>query len=434
MPHTPFRRLFSDAWSWRTSDFIRHTGTLAGGMGLAQMIPFLLSPVISRLYFPEDYAVLAAYTSITVLLSIVATGMYSHALMIDRSDEKAVNTAMAAFLVTGGMALLSLVAVMLFREPLAALTGNVRVLRWLLFLPLTVLFAGGTQTLTVWNNRKQHYRRLAINRVVQAATLTTVTITLGFLGYRHSGLLIGLLAGQGAAFAVLLAQTWHSERKLLRTVSKPEIGDSFRTHKDFPKYNMPQGFLDGFRDSGILIILSNFFGAAVLGSYAFAMSILNKPLQIVGHPVNQVFYQQASDLHKAGKPFLSLARKTLVLLLLLFFPLLIIFVGWGDVVFSFVFGENWTEAGRYASILIVWMLFRFVNSPLSSIPLILNRQRTFFYFGAVNNISLPLALFVCGITGHSAVAGLLALTVLGCLNMLAQMVWILRISRRGDEL
>ncbi len=415
---------------WR-SDFFRHAGTLAGGMGLAQAIPFLLSPVISRLYLPEDYAVLAAYTSITMLLSIVATGMYSHALMIDRSDEKAANTAMASFLVTLGTAVVSLVAVLLFRKPLAGLTGNLHVLGWLFFLPLTVLFAGGTQTLTVWNNRKQHYRRLAINRVVQASTLTAVTIALGFGGYRHSGLLIGLLSGQGAAFVMLLIQTWRGERKLLiRAVRKPEVSDSFRKHKDFPKYNMPQGFLDGFRDSGILIILSNFFGAAVLGSYSFAMSILNKPLQIIGQPVNQVFYQQAADLHKGGKSFAPLARKTVCLLVLLFLPLLVIFAGWGDTIFSFVFGENWTVAGRYASILIIWMLFRFVTSPLSSIPLILNRQRTFFYFGAVNNISLPLALFLCGITGHSAVTGLLALTVPGCLNMLAQMVWILRISKK----
>jgi len=425
--------MLSEAWSWRRSDFFRHTGTLAGGVGLAQMIPFLLSPVISRLYFPEDYAVLAAYTAINVLLSIVATGMYSHALMIDRSDEKAANTAMAAFLFTIGTALVSLLAVLLFREPLARLTGNVRVLDWLFFLPLTVLFAGGAQTLLVWNNRKQRYRRLAFNRVIQAATLTAVTITLGFLGYRHSGLLVGLLTGQGAAFAVLLIQTWRSERTLLRAISKPEVRDSFRTHKDFPKYNMPQGFLDGFRDSGILIILSNFFGAAVVGSYSFAMSILNKPLQVIGQPVNQVFYQQAADLHKREQPFAELTRRTVWLLLLLFVPLLVVFLGWGDVVFAFIFGENWTEAGRYASILILWMLFRFVNSPLSSIPLILNRQRTFFYFGAVNNISLPLALFVCGLTGHSAMAGLLALTLLGCLNMLAQMIWILRISKQRQK-
>lgn len=430
MPFPHFRKIFWDAWSWRSTDFFRHTGTLAGGMGLAQAIPFLLSPVISRLYLPEDYAVLAAYTSITLLLSIVATGMYSHALMIDRSDEKAANTAVAAFVVTLGTAGLSLLAVWLFRKPLAGLTGNIQVLGWLFFLPLTVLFAGGTQTLIVWNNRKKQYRRLAINRVVQAVTLTAVTITLGVLGYRHGGLLIGLLSGQGAAFVVLLAQTWRSERQLLRAVSKPEVSDSFRTHKDFPKYNMPQGFLDGFRDSSILIILSNFFGAAVLGSYSFAMSILNKPLQIIGQPVNQVFYQQAAELHKEGKGFASLARKTVGMLALLFVPLLILFVGWGDAVFAFVFGEHWTVAGRYASILIVWMLFRFVNSPLSSVPLILNRQRTFFYFGAANNISLPLALFVCGITGHSAVTGLLVLTALGCLHMLVQMVWILGISRK----
>ncbi len=429
MPFSPFKKQFADPWSWRKSEFVRSMSTLVGGMGMAQIIPLVLSPVIARLYFPEDYAVLAAYTSITVLLSIVATGMYSSALMIDKSEEKAVNTAMAAFIVTLGTALLSLFAVFFFRHALASLTGNRYVLFWLFFLPFTVLFSGGTQTLMVWNNRKKRYRRLAGNRIIQAVTVTSATLALGFMGYHRSGLLVSLLMAQALAFMVLLIQTWRSERVILQSIRRPAIAQSFRTHIDFPKYNMPQGFLDGFRESSILIILSNFFGAAALGSFSFAMSILNKPLQLIGHPVNQVFYQQAASIDREGQSFAPLTLKTLLMLLALFVPLLILFVGWGEKVFAFAFGQNWIEAGRFAQILIVWMLFRFLNSPLSSIPLIYNKQRVFFYFGAVNNISLPLALFLCGRGGQSPETGLIALTILGSLNMLAQMVWILNLRK-----
>lgn len=424
-----FKKLFTDPWSWRKTDFFRHTSTLVGGVGLAQMIPFLLSPVISRLYFPEDYAVLAAYTSLTVLLSVVATGMYSSALMTDKTDREAVNTAMAAFLVSLTVAAISLFVVLLFRVPLAGLTGNVRVLRWLFFLPLTVLFAGGSHTLMIWNNRRKRYRRLALNRVVQAVTLTGVTLALGFAGYRHSGLLVGLLSGQGAAFVVLLTQTWASERTMLQAISASAIKSAFRRHVDFPKYNMPQGFLDGIRESGILIIISNYFGAAVLGSFSFAMSILNKPLQLVGQPVTQVFYQQAAEKHQKAQSIRTLTRRTILMLFVLFLPVLILFVGWGEPVFSWVFGDNWSTAGGFAQILILWMLFRFVNAPLSTIPLILKRQRTFFWFGAVNNISLPLALLLCGLGGYPASTGMLVLTILGCLNMLAQIIWITSLNK-----
>lgn len=424
------KKLLSGPWSWRNSEFIRNSSVLISGSGAAQLIPFVISPVIARLYFPEDFAVLAAYTSITIILSIIATGMYSSALMIDDTDDAALNTATAAFIVSIGTAIISLVLVLLFRDGLASLTGNPSVLFWLFFLPLTVLFAGGTQTLVVWNNRKKQYRRLAFIRVIQALAAGTVTLVMGFLGYSKSGLLVGLLVSQAAGFLVLLVQSWRSETNLHERVCKKAIAYSFKKHINFPKYNMPQGFLDGFRESSIIIIMSNFFGASALGAYSFAMTILNKPLQIIVQPVGQVFYQQAAVLSREKKSLMPISRSTLLMLFVLFLPLLIILILWGDVIFVFIFGSNWIESGKFAQILIVWMLFRFLNSPLSGIPMIYNKQKHFFYFGAVNNLSLPLALFLAGVTGQTVINGLTALVVLGSINMLVQMIWILNLNKK----
>lgn len=424
------KKLLSGPWSWRNSEFIRNSSVLISGSGAAQLIPFVISPVIARLYFPEDFAVLAAYTSITIILSIIATGMYSSALMIDDTDDAALNTATAAFIVSIGTAIISLVLVLLFRDGLASLTGNPSVLFWLFFLPLTVLFAGGTQTLVVWNNRKKQYRRLAFIRVIQALAAGTVTLVMGFLGYSKSGLLVGLLVSQAAGFLVLLVQSWRSETNLHERVCKEAIAYSFKKHINFPKYNMPQGFLDGFRESSIIIIMSNFFGASALGAYSFAMTILNKPLQIIVQPVGQVFYQQAAVLSREKKSLMPISRSTLLMLFVLFLPLLIILILWGDVIFVFIFGSNWIESGKFAQILIVWMLFRFLNSPLSGIPMIYNKQKHFFYFGAVNNLSLPLALFLAGVTGQTVINGLTALVVLGSINMLVQMIWILNLNKK----
>ncbi len=433
MPLTAFKKLFADPWSWRNSEFFKNSSILIGGTGLAQLVPFLLSPVISRLYFPEDFAVLAAYTSVTVILTIVATGMYSSALMIDDTDEKAINTAAAALFVSIFTALLSLALVLLFRQWLADLTANARVLNWLFFLPLTVVFAGGSQTMILWNNRKKRYKWLATNRFVQLVTASMISVLLGFFGYHQSGLLIGLLLSQALAFTLIFMQSLRKDTSLLNKVNIKGITASFKRHIDFPRYNMPQGFLDGFRESSILIIISNFFGAAALGAYSFAMSILTKPLQLIVQPVGQVFYEQAAGLNRQNKSLQPLAIKVLALLFIVFLPLLGIITVWGDQLFIFVFGNNWAEAGRFAQILIVWMLFRFLNSPLSGIPMIFNKQKVFFYFGAVNNLSLPLALFLAGYSGQTVVSGLVALVIIGSLNMLAQMIWILNLNKQRNR-
>jgi O-antigen/teichoic acid export membrane protein len=267
------------------------------GTVISQIIPFLIAPIISRLYFPEDYAVVAAYNSITVLLTIVANGMYSSALMIDKTDKEAFNTAAAAFIVTSAITAISGLIFFTFNKTIARLTGYENITFWLYIIPLTVFFTGSYQTLNMWNNRLKRYKRLATNKIFQAIVTSGATLGLGILSYHSSGLMISLLVGQMFAFGVLLYQTFKNDRSLLKEIKIKGILSSFQRHKDFPKYNMPLGFLDGFRESSIVFIISNYFGSVVIGSYSFAISMLNKPLQILGEAYRQVFFQKASTIY-----------------------------------------------------------------------------------------------------------------------------------------
>ena len=58
---------------------------------------------------------------------------------------------------------------------------------------------------------------------------------------------------------------------------------------------------------------------------------------------------------------------------------LIFFFG-GDL-FAFVFGEEWYQSGKLSEIMAPWLMLNFVLSPLSTIPLVLNKQGTFFLLG-----------------------------------------------------
>lgn len=45
------------------SSFARNVAVLAGGTAVGQAIVVLASPILTRLYTPEDFGVLAVYTS-----------------------------------------------------------------------------------------------------------------------------------------------------------------------------------------------------------------------------------------------------------------------------------------------------------------------------------------------------------------------------------
>jgi O-antigen/teichoic acid export membrane protein len=412
----------------KQSEFIKNASTLMTGSVISQVIPLLSAPIISRLYYPEDYALVAAYSSITVLLTVVATGMYSSALMIDKTDDEAFNTGLAAFIVTVAITVVSLIIFLIFTESIAALTGNENITFWLYFIPLTVFFAGGYQTLNMWNNRKRRYKRLAGNRIMQTIVTTGTALLFGFLSYHSTGLLLSLLLGQAFAFSLLFIQTLQNDIFFLKTVNITKIKSSFILHKDFPKYNMPQGFLDGFRESSIILIISNFFGAAVLGSYSFAMSILNKPLQLIGESIRQVFFQKVSSIYNEKKNLWFFTKKTLLSLFAISVPIFLIIGFFGKEIFVFLFSEKWVQAGIFSQILSFWLMIKLIISPVTSIPLIAKKQKYFFLFGLAYNLSLPLMLLFCAVSNFNILFTFIIFIITGFLNLAAQLFWFRKLT------
>jgi O-antigen/teichoic acid export membrane protein len=98
-----------------TNEFLKGATTLASGTIISQVIPFIIAPVVSRLYSPSDYALLASFSAITALFVVFATGMYDSALMIDKTDDNAVNTGSLAILLTVIVSSISLVLIFILK-------------------------------------------------------------------------------------------------------------------------------------------------------------------------------------------------------------------------------------------------------------------------------------------------------------------------------
>ena len=54
--------------------------------------------------------------------------------------------------------------------------------------------------------------------------------------------------------------------------------------------------------------------------------------------------------------------------------------------FAFVFGAEWREAGILSEIMAPWLMFKFITSPLSTLPIVVEKQRSFFIIGMVGSV------------------------------------------------
>lgn len=357
------------------SEFSRNVLTLMTGTTIAQAIPIAISPILTRIYTPEDFGIFALYMSISSILAVTATGRYELAIMIPKKDEDAINIVALSVLISFFVGFIALVIVSVFNSQITNLLGNPKISNWLYFIPVTVLLTGIYQSFNYWSNRRKQYKRLSHNRVIRGATTATVNLSMGLGGFGSSGLILGGVVGQFLATVVLGKVIWYENKNIFTIVSRLKVIALAKKYIKFPKYDILATLSNVMSHQVVHVLFNMLINASISGYYYLVQKILGIPTALISSAVSDVFREQsAANFMKYGNAkqiFIVVFRKLFLLGLI---PFLVLFLFVQDL-FIFVFGENWAEAGLYAKILTPMFFLQFIASPLSYILYITNSQK-----------------------------------------------------------
>jgi O-antigen/teichoic acid export membrane protein len=368
------------------SEFSRNVLTLMTGTTIAQAIPIAISPILTRIYTPEDFGVFTLYMSIVSIVAVVATGRYELAIMLPKKDEDALNIIALSMIIAFFVSFITFLIVFLFNAQITDLLGNTEISSWLYLIPVSVLLTGVYQSLNYWFNRKKKYKVLAKNQVIKSTATSTTNLLLGFGGAGSSGLILGGVLGQGIVTG-LLSKFFLKNNTFLQKIKKIKLLALARKHKKLPIYNLPNAFIDQIRLSGINILIAKFFATATLGQFSLAWKTIQLPMSLIGGSISQVFFQKVSSSKK--EDLYPMVKKFIVKVLMIASPVFLFIYLFAEDIFVFVFGENWKLAGTSASVMTPWLFLNFVTSPLSTIFIKLNKQEILLIFSIFYMI-LPL--------------------------------------------
>ncbi len=359
------------------------------GATLAQAIPIAISPILTRIYTPEDFGILALYMSISSVLAVIATGRYELAIMLPKKDDEAMNLVVLSMLISFFISIVSFLLIYIFNTEITNLLESPEISIWLYFVPITVLLTGIYQSVNYWNNRQKHYRLLAANKVVRSGTTAVSNLSMGLYGLGSSGLILGGLIGQGLATAMLAKTTYATYGNLLQTIHKLKILALLKRYRKLPVFNLPNALIDGFRMLSITVLIAKFFSTASLGQFSLAWRMVQAPMSLIGSSLSQVFFQKVattktSNLH-------SIVQKFILKASFVSLPIFVIIYIFAVDIFTVVFGEHWKLAGEVASTLSPWLFLNFLTSPLSTIFIVLNRQEIVLFF-AILYMIVPLSI------------------------------------------
>lgn len=357
------------------SDFLKNLLTLVSGTSIAQALPILLSPVLTRMYSPEDFGVLAIFISISSIFGTSANLRYELAVLLPEKDEEALSIVYLGSIISAAVSIFLLIFLLFFHDWAVIVLESPNLKGWLYFVPVVVFLTGIYNMLNYYNTRINEYKSIAVSKVLKSVSMTVIQILFGILKFTKGGLILGFGSSNLFGNFQLLKNTLRN-KELNSKVSKHSIKQAAVKYKRFPGFTFPATLANLMSTEFTNVLISTVFNVATLGFYSLSYRILGMPSAIIGASVGQVFMQEATnEKFRTGKAdiiFKSVLRKLLYLGLPFFGILFFV----SEELIAFVFGEEWRIAGVYAQIMIPLLFIRFISVPVSTGLIVFEQQLT----------------------------------------------------------
>tara|TARA_B100000287_G_scaffold435034_1_gene501529 strand:- start:865 stop:2142 length:1278 start_codon:yes stop_codon:yes gene_type:complete len=373
------------------NEFFKNIFTLFSGTTISQLIPFLVAPLLTRVFYPEDFGVLSLYMSLLMFFSVISTGRYEFAIILPKSDKEAFSLSVLSIFLSFVFSLFLILIVVVFYNQIVFLFSNYQFGSWLYVLPVGVFLFSLQRIFILCLNRNKKYKNITFNRVLKSSSISSFQVLFGLLGVNRIGLIIGDLIGNFLSVIFLARSYIYIFSCHFKSFSIKSISLVLKKYKQFPIYNAPHALLDVLQINFVIFLITVFYNSTTLGFYALSVKIIRAPITLIGSSISNVLYQKLNKDYLEGKSIFNFTKRLTIILFVSSLPFFVLIYLYSEPLFSFFFGEEWKVSGKITSILVPWILFNFISNPISIIPNIIKKQKHFFILSLIFNL---LSLFV----------------------------------------
>lgn len=388
---------------------------------IINVLPLFLVPIFSRVFLPEDYGQVALLIATSTLVASIASLRFELAIVLPKSDDEAMQVVkLSTMLSLSVILLLSIICYGMYYLKIS----NEPIL--LIAIPCATLIASFTNVARNWAVRKKHFGLIAKAGIVGLIMGTLTKFYWGFESFNHDGLIYSSLIGSSATMLLLTAKVATSFNRV--SLVKNNLKTVAIRYSQFLKFNVPQTLLDSLNTHGVIYLISAFYGTQMLGQYSMAEKFLKIPARFIGSAISPVYYQHATENYNQGLPFHPFTKKIIFTLTFIAIPAIMVTVFFGEIIFEFALGDQWALAGRVASIIIFWAMIRFISSPLSTITLVLKKNKELFYRSIAYNILLGTTLIFSDILNLGFVEMIIVITSISTVYFMYLVYWFWNLS------
>jgi O-antigen/teichoic acid export membrane protein len=388
-------------------DLARSVAVLASGSIISQAVLLLSSPLLTRLYTPDQFGLLAVYSAAITILSTFATLGYDSAIPLPRRDDVAANVLGLSLICVAVITLVSALSLGLAGDALSRLLKAPQLADVTWMIPIGVFGIGTLTALTQWNVRRRRFRNLAQIKVVQAVSQTSIQVMAAVTPFATFGLLVGNLIGQTAGIGSLIRKFQHTDRRSLRGFSWRQVAFLARYYWRFPALSIWGSLAYSANNHAPAFVMLSMFGLSTSGFYLLAQRVGMMPVALLSTALNQAIYRTlAMSKKKPGEVGRTVIEPIRTLMGLIIAPA-ILAAAIAPYMTSLIFGSDWEEAGHYLRWMAPWPAVTLIFGVMSPVPSVMGLQKMATFFQIMSLVlSLCAMVFFGNLWGAvAAIAG-----------------------------
>ena len=223
--------------------YARRLAWLTGGTLFGQLILLATTPLLTRLFTPEDFGLFGVLSALNGIFGLVMAGRYEFAIPLVAKDDEAAALVVLAGLVALILTLLSLLLVWALGDAFAQLTGLPALVPLLWLVPPILLATGLGQPLENWSIRRETLRLNGLSRVVQFGGQGASQVFLGVAGAGALGLTLGYGLGYLGRLIFFLITLPAADRAAMTAARSSQIRQLAWSYRLYPTYSAGSSLL-----------------------------------------------------------------------------------------------------------------------------------------------------------------------------------------------
>jgi O-antigen/teichoic acid export membrane protein len=338
------------------------------GNVFAQLLLFGSTPILTRLYEPDDFGVLASFTSVLSILLTVCLFSFEKTIPLVKNDRLAINIVLLSIIILLLFSTIIFVSFLLWGQFLFSLLNMENITSFFWLIPISLLAAGAYQVFNYYLIRLNKYKAISLSKINQSFYQIVLQISMSFLfGSTAIWLLLGDSIGRSAGVVSLMKEYLKSKNKIkFKIFKKNSLKWGLVKYKTFALQSTASGAFNTISLQMPILLIGALYDPYFAGIYLLSQKVIGLPITLITKSIGQVYYgEAASRLRDNPKSLYLFYKKTVKKLLLVsILPFIIIALS-APTLFGVFLGEGWVKSGEFVQLLTPMFISQVAITPLA---------------------------------------------------------------------